>query len=69
MIDEKTQPPMTLSSETIHVLRNHVGIILGFVDLVLDDTPEEDPRRHDLVEIKQAAVSAAVLLGVSRRPV
>jgi hypothetical protein len=68
MIDENTQCATTLSSETIHVLKNHVGIILGFVDLVLDDTAEEDPRRRDLVEIKQAAVSAAVLLGISRQP-
>jgi uncharacterized protein (DUF2252 family) len=44
-------------------LNNHLGIILGFVDLVLDDTPEGDPKRRDLLEIKQAAASAVALLG------
>ena len=54
-----------LTSEAVHVLKNHLGIILGFIDLVLDDTPEGDPRRRDLLEIKQAAVSAVALLGAS----
>jgi hypothetical protein len=56
-----------LTSEGVHLLKNHLGIILGFIDLVLDETPESDPRRHDLIEIKQAAVSAAALLDPSAR--
>jgi hypothetical protein len=55
-----------LSSEAVHVLKNHLGIILGFIDLVLEDTPENDPRRRDMLEVKQAAVSAVAMLNPSR---
>lgn len=53
---------------TIHLLNNHLGVILGFVELVLDDTPEDDPRRRDLLEIKQAAAAAVALVGPVYRP-
>ena len=56
----------TLDAGAIHLLNNHLGVILGFVDLVLEDTPESDPRRRDLLEIKQAAVSAVALLAPVR---
>ena len=52
----------SLGSETIHLLNNHLGIILGFVDLLLAETPEDDIRRSDLLEIKQATVAALALL-------
>jgi hypothetical protein len=52
----------TLDAQAIHTLSNHLGVILGFVDLVLDDTPEGDRRRADLLEIKQAAAAASALL-------
>jgi hypothetical protein len=39
-----------------------LGVILGFVDLVLEDTPGDDRRRKDLLEIKQAAAAAVALL-------
>jgi hypothetical protein len=41
-------------------------VILGFVDLVLSDTPPDDPRRPDLMEIRDAAFEAAKIIG---RPV
>jgi hypothetical protein len=53
---------------TIHQLNNHLGVILGFVDLLLDDTPDGDPRRRDLLEIKQAAQAAVALVGPVYRP-
>lgn len=56
----------TLDAAAIHLLNNHLGVILGFVDLVLEDTPEGDPRRRDLLEIKQAAASAVALLAPVR---
>lgn len=52
----------SLDSEAIHTLSNHLGVILGFVDLVLEDTPDDDRRRGDLLEIKQAAAAAVALL-------
>ena len=52
----------TLNSEAIHALSNHLGVILGFVDLVLQDTSEDDARRGDLLEIRDAAAAAVALL-------
>lgn len=46
----------------IHRLRNHLGVILGCVDLVLEKVPEHDLRSADLLEIKQAATAALRLL-------
>jgi hypothetical protein len=65
--DPRRPDTRTLDSETIHLLNNHLGVILGFVNLLLDDTPEEDPRRRDLMEIKEAALSAVTLLGPAYR--
>jgi hypothetical protein len=53
---------------TMHALSNHLAVILGFVDLLLSETPEDDPRRGDLVEIRDAAIAAADLLARHRRP-
>lgn len=63
-----SQPPPRpgLDSVEVHALSNHLAVILGFIELVLSETPPEDPRHADLVEIRDAAVEAAKLLG---RPV
>lgn len=50
------------AARTAHGMRNYLGVILGFVELVLDQTPEADPRRADLLEIREAAEKAAQLL-------
>jgi hypothetical protein len=44
--------------ELFHDLKNQLGIILGFCDLVLDATPPSDPRHGDIVEIRSAALTA-----------
>ena len=46
---------LTLSSSDVHDLKNQLGIVLGFLELVIEDTPESDPRRADLLEIRRAA--------------
>jgi len=69
-MDEQQEAPQranTLGPEKIHSLSNQLGIILGFVELVLETTPEGDPRRPDLLEIKQAAETAMNLMGGGRR--
>jgi len=44
-------------------------VILGFIELMLADTPPDDPRRDDLVEVRLAVVAAAKLIAHSdRRP-
>lgn len=54
---------ITLDRATVHVLSNHLTVILGFVELMLADTPQDAPHRHDLVEIRDAAMEAARLIG------
>ena len=46
---------LTLSSSEAHDLKNQLGIVLGFLDLLIEDTPESDPRRADLLEVRKAA--------------
>lgn len=53
---------VTLSWDAVHALSNHLGIILGFVELMLAEAADDDPRRHDLLEIRQAAKAAAALM-------
>ncbi|HXH24470.1 MAG TPA: hypothetical protein VNI78_04415 [Vicinamibacterales bacterium] len=65
-MDTAPHSPASLSGPQLHALSNQLGVILGFVDLVLSQTPPDDPRRADLVEIRRAAVEAATIIG---RPV
>ena len=52
-----------LDGPALHLLSNHLAVILGFVELILADTPPDNPRYEDLVEIRNAAVDAAKLIG------
>ena len=54
---------ITLDPEAIHRLSNHLMVILGFIELMLADTPPDDPRRNDLIEVRSAVVAAAKLVG------
>lgn len=45
-----------------HDFKNHLGIILGFVDLLLEDIAADDPKRSDLQQIQRAASAALDLL-------
>jgi signal transduction histidine kinase len=48
--------------DTEHALRNHLAIILGYAELLLQDAATDDPRREDLEEILKAARSALTLV-------
>lgn len=52
-----------LDAEAIHALSNHFAVIIGFVELLLAESPQGDPKRSDLLEIRTAAREAAKLLG------
>ena len=52
-----------LDGPAIHQLSNDLAVILGFVELILAETPPDNPRYEDLVEIRNAAVNAAKLIG------
>jgi signal transduction histidine kinase len=45
-----------------HDLNNQLSIILGFCELLLDSTPDGDPRRADILEIGEAALRAKSLI-------
>ena len=63
-MDPSSRPtPGALDAQILHALSNHLAVILGFVELVLGATAPDDPRRADLIEIREAAVEAARLIG------
>ena len=52
-----------------HALRNHLAIILGYAELLLQDAAPDDPRRDDFEEILKAARAALTLVsGKDDRP-
>ena len=53
--NDRTQPVRVLDAETEHTVKNHLAVIVGFCELLLADTPPEDPRHADVQEINRAA--------------
>ena len=43
-------------------MKNLLGIVIGYANLLLDETPPDEPRRADLDEIRKAAEGALALL-------
>ena len=66
--DPRRHGSTTLDADTMHILSNHLGVILGFVDLVLAETAQADSRRGDLLEIREAAAAAVALLEPTSSP-
>jgi signal transduction histidine kinase len=50
-----------------HDLKNQLGIILGFSELLLEDMTAEDPTRPDIVEIRAAAQRAMEIVEARER--
>jgi signal transduction histidine kinase len=46
----------------VHDMKNLMGIIIGYSNLLLDEMPPDDPKRSDLAEIRSAGQNALVLL-------
>lgn len=53
---------MTERQELEHALRNHLAIILGFSEVLLQEAAPDDPRRNDLEEIHKAALAAVAIV-------
>jgi hypothetical protein len=49
-----------------HDLKNQLGIVLGFIELLIEDTPESDRRRQDMLEVRRAARACLELLQGAR---
>ena len=56
---ETIRPRQGLSPDAVHALSNQLAVILGFIELVVAETGEDDPRRSDLLEIQAAAHECA----------
>ena len=50
------------ASRTLHALGNQLGVVLGLLEMLLEDTPATDPRQRDLQDARQAASDAAATL-------
>jgi len=58
---------VTIGTDVIHRLKNHIAIIVGFCDLLLAEVPEGDPHRADIIEVHKAARDAMALLPEATR--
>ena len=54
--------PLRYEPEIVHKLRNHLGVVIGFAELLLTEFPDDDPRRADMLQIKASAAAAMALL-------
>jgi hypothetical protein len=45
-----------------HDMKNLMGIVIGYSNLLLDELPPEDARRTDVEEIRKAGEQGIVLL-------
>lgn len=45
-----------------HDLKNQLGIVLGYSELLLQDLDQASPLREDLIEIQKAAQQAMTLV-------
>lgn len=46
----------------VHDMKNMLGIVIGYANLLLDEIPAEDPKRTDIDEIRKAGENALALL-------
>jgi hypothetical protein len=46
----------------MHRLKNHLSVIIGYCDLLVEESARDDPRRADFLEIQQSARAAMTLL-------
>jgi hypothetical protein len=53
---------MSDSRRFVHDMKNYLGIVAGYSNLVLDELTPEDPHRPDVEEIRRAGEAAITLL-------
>ena len=46
----------------VHDMKNMLGIVIGYSNLLLDDMAADDPKRADVDEIRKAGENAVALL-------
>jgi signal transduction histidine kinase len=53
---------ISLPQRRRHELKNQLGIVLGFSELLMQEMGRDDPRRADIEEIHTAAARALALV-------
>ena len=53
---------MNADGKFVHDMKNMLGIIIGYSNLLLDEIPADDPKRPDVEEIRKAGERALVIL-------
>ena len=56
-------PDKLASARWRHDLKNQLGIVIGYAELILQDTDKAHPLRGDLEEIQKAGQQAMALVG------
>lgn len=59
--DQQRRPPRVLDTEAEHTLKNHLAIVVGYCELLLAETPADDPRRDDMAEMHRAATAVLAM--------
>jgi hypothetical protein len=58
-----SNPNSVAADESVmHQFKNHLAVIVGFCDLLLDEIPRTDQKHIDLQEMRKAAEAAMALL-------
>ena len=52
----------------VHDMKNYLGIVIGYANLLLEDMPADDPRRADVDEIRRAGNAALARLETLASP-
>ena len=53
---------MNADRKFVHDMKNMLGIVIGYSNMLLDDMAADDPRRPDVDEIRKAGEAAVALL-------
>lgn len=53
---------MNADRKFVHDMKNMLGIVIGYSNLLLDEMAADDPKRPDVDEIRKAGEDAVVLL-------
>ena len=53
---------MNADRKFVHDMKNMLGIVIGYSNLLLDEIPADDPKRGDVDEIRKAGENALALL-------
>ena len=61
LASQKLEAVGQLAGGVAHDFNNLLGVIMGYSDLVLDGLPPDDPRCHQLQQIKKASLRATSL--------